>query len=771
MGAPAVVLCSVLLASSAAIPGPAETIEVLRSNAGTSLGQVGESAARGIVVLRAGRRWAAFSLGPSVFCCDDDGELVAYMIPVRIGPWPFPPSCGLGPPAAAYAPGKDGGFYTYVVSARRTDFPVPCEFDFLPPPLVAAGAALRRARDFSGGDVSLLRYDFLGHRGEYFEFASPRGRLLVNAGLLTVSPPAKVLVRRGEPRDPAPPRWDRMSVRERRNLAILRTQAAEAWRALDEQIGPEARAGGAGPIVSPSSAAAASDHYIPSPEAVANYDWTRGCSPTAAAMALSYGDNLFKNFGFLVRWYRRRYEPVTGRANEAPQLIDQLADAMATDRQGGTPMSGIRGGITAVANGLDGYGYTSSTVTSFDPGDGDDWCWGRIAAEVRAGRPFVWTVSASFSESHSMAAIGFTDDKMVIVRDPNAGTTPPLTGPPVERRWRYNYYEYDNARAYVTQVDTVERSGGYPSDVKLISPRGGETASLGAPFAIRWRQSGTGIVKVRIFYSPDSGNTWRDTGRFVRSAAGVNSYAWVPEGLAPRTTGRIRIRGCDAAGTARAADGSAHDFELTPAPLVPPDLSSPAPGAAGLAPAVTLRWTDPNSSPQETGYQVRLGATTGEYAFYSVPPDGVSLALVLTAGASFRWNVRALGDGRTRASSSWAGGGADRTFTIARASLIAPAPFNPPSNAPAVSSPVTFAWSDPNRAPRDDGYEVRVAAGSGEYSYYRVARGETRLTLPLDGGIRYRWNVRAVGDGRTTDSSAWGNAGVDRAFTTARIAV
>ena len=319
----------------------------------------------------------------------------------------------------------------------------------------------------------------------------------------------------------------------------------------------------------------AADHFIPdgrsSDEVVSyvdHYLWTRGCSPTSAAMVLSYGDNRYINYGNLVCWYHEH--PSNNR--NVSQLIDWLADAMSTGSDGSTFSPFIHTGIMDVTNNTNtsnikytGYNYTSRQVVSgvIPFTEGWDWCWNLIVQEINSNRPFVWAVQSWGLDGHSLAAVGYTDDKEVIVRDANREAL---------QYWRYNYYEYGPGVAAFTQVDTVERGGGYQGgDVELISPTEDEVLTGGRETAIVWYQSGSGIVKVRLLYSSDAGNIWNyiTSNNYINSNSNsTNHYNWtVPN--QPGDSYRVKVYAYDTNNIRRGADGSPQNFSV----IAPPSLS------------------------------------------------------------------------------------------------------------------------------------------------------------------------------------------------------
>jgi len=338
----------------------------------------------------------------------------------------------------------------------------------------------------------------------------------------------------------------------------------------------------------------ATDHFIPDGRStheyvddyVDHYWWTRGCAPSAAAMALSYGDNRYLNYGNLICWY---HEHPTSNYNVS-QLVDWLADAMGTNSEGGTHVNNVHTGIESVANNsstsssrFTGYNYNSRQVqSSIIPfTEGWDWCWGLIQQEIVANRPFVWTVLSSDwiifdQKGHSLCAVGYTDDKRVILRDSNRSTL---------QYWRYNYWEYSPPEtATTTQVDTIERGGGYTSGIKLTYPDGGETFTDGQSFNVSWYQSGAGIVTVSILVSQDKGNSWYWETDHVSSSEGSNSQSISIDFGGTFSAGsnyRLKIYGYDSSGVRRAGDGCRSDFTVQDKPNY--TLSVNSSGASGVS--------------------------------------------------------------------------------------------------------------------------------------------------------------------------------------------
>jgi hypothetical protein len=203
--------------------------------------------------------------------------------------------------------------------------------------------------------------------------------------------------------------------------------------------------------------------------------------------------------------------------------------------------------------------------------------------------------------------------------------------------------------------------------------------------------------------------------------------------------------------------------------LFPPALVSPASGSTGQPTSLTLSWLDPNSSPNETRYRVRVKPGGGSYTNYNVAANATSFFLTgRKANKTYYWNVQAVGNGTTVANSSWANGGVDWSFSTAGpVKLKAPVLVSPANGAAGQPQSVTLTWTDTNTTAQEAGYQVRIKVKGGAYAKFTTARDATTyLKSNLRRGKTYFWNVRAKGDGKGTLNSAWANGGVDFRFTT-----
>lgn len=148
--------------------------------------------------------------------------------------------------------------------------------------------------------------------------------------------------------------------------------------------------------------------------------------------------------------------------------------------------------------------------------------------------------------------------------------------------------------------------------------------------------------------------------------SGTGSYVSNLTGLSPARTYHIRAYASNSSGTGYGKDLSFSTLGLEPAVLRPPLLLSPVNQSAGQPTTIKLTWRDRNISPPEQGYLIRIKGSGESYKYYTVGPDlGAYRISGLINGQAYRWNVRAVGDGRATADSRWANGAVDFTFQTA----------------------------------------------------------------------------------------------------------
>ncbi len=203
--------------------------------------------------------------------------------------------------------------------------------------------------------------------------------------------------------------------------------------------------------------------------------------------------------------------------------------------------------------------------------------------------------------------------------------------------------------------------------------------------------------------------------------------------------------------------------------LFPPMLVGPASGSTGQPTSLTLTWLDPNTTPNETKYRIRVKPAGGSYVNFTTAADATSYFLTgRAANKTYYWNVQAVGNGTTIPDSAWANGGVDWSFaTAGSVKLKPPVLVSPANNATGQPLSVTLRWTDTNSSPQEVGYTVRIKPQGGAYSQFTTARDAVSyIKSNLRRGKTYLWNVRAKGDGKGVLTSVWANGGVDFKFKT-----
>jgi len=443
----------------------------------------------------------------------------------------------------------------------------------------------------------LDRIYYLGPAGNWFQFRDDFGAaVLVHAGTLQV-------IDKGA--------FDSA-------YAVGATSSAarpsEAPREIEEAWGAVLQRG-------PSSGTA---HYVSYPELIEPYEWTYGCSPTSAAMAISYWDHYvsgtgkYTSYGKLLEYYVTIRDPcygTWGNVYNVPAIIGELRWGMNTGRStagcpsqpvdyGGTDWDDVHTGIEAATSAV-GYSFTSNrhycdVLTCW----WYDWFWGVITAEIDDDRPFVWSVAHNEGEgaAHSLCAFGYTSDKFVITYN---------TWDTAEHAWYYT--QYDNLYGVsVVQVDTVEPGGGNGGeDILLDYPTGGEV--LQGDTNIWFYQYGDAIeaVTAYYFYEDEYSSVWEPTLYYIDStdtgSEGWHSVPWTLPLVTGRTGFRVALVGESIGGSVLSRDGSPGVVFVDPcsSPAAPTGVSA----TDGAYPdRIRITWSSVGSA---TRYDVYRGDSEG----------------------------------------------------------------------------------------------------------------------------------------------------------------
>ena len=143
--------------------------------------------------------------------------------------------------------------------------------------------------------------------------------------------------------------------------------------------------------------------YIPDYELCRFYDWSYGCSPTAAAMLFSWWDyrSIYSNndFGRLIQYYYKRFDPLEAGGEwdyQIPWVQRELAIYMDTDTLTGfTGFFDLNDGIEDVAS-IRGYEFDSDDYITFE--------WTRLKGEIDDNRPLIASIP-----NHSTCCVGYNN--------------------------------------------------------------------------------------------------------------------------------------------------------------------------------------------------------------------------------------------------------------------------------------------------------------------------------------------------------------------------
>lgn len=331
---------------------------------------------------------------------------------------------------------------------------------------------------------------------------------------------------------------------------------------------------------------AAADHLLKYPNMIENYYWTRGCTPTAAAMTLSYWDyyngGKYIHFGKLIDYYIS-----TDGVNNIPNLLHELADAMGTTSNGNTLRSNVATGIERVTNEINNYSFDARTRDFSTCGDD---CWTDVKDEINTGRPFIWHVWGNPS-GHSTTAWGYTDNGYVVLYD-TWDNNPRMPYTQYRENWYHKEYRYNSYGKSITRIIPAPWAES-PSDVLLDDPCGGERLYAGTNYTIRWYQFGSGITHVNLEYSIDNGRNWRTIISGHPSAGeGWKSYSWrVP--CETSSTVRVRVLGVRRVlffNFLQGADGSFDECSIIQQNLNAPSYIRASSSSVCLSTAYSISW-------------------------------------------------------------------------------------------------------------------------------------------------------------------------------------
>ena len=296
--------------------------------------------------------------------------------------------------------------------------------------------------------------------------------------------------------------------------------------------------------------------YIPYYQSMPFYDWSYGCTPTAAAMLLAYWDvtSLFESWKYagFVQYHYQRWDAIDNGGEwdyNVANLQLMLALAMDTDTLSGTTMPHMMdNGYKEVCNDILPYSFNIGTHYSLH--------WTRTKEEIDAGRPLHIDISG-----HSVCAIGYNSSNNKV----------------------YTHYTWEPeivsiSRWSMLHLVTVHPGGSTGDAVYLRRPFGdrrynddgdGEDVYEGDFYEILWAADKYyGTTSVDLFYSTTGGLSFN---LIEAGAENCGYYNWeVPSGVASDDCRvMVYLQDTEFAPYIAAADGSWGNFKIHEGGFVP----------------------------------------------------------------------------------------------------------------------------------------------------------------------------------------------------------
>ncbi len=273
------------------------------------------------------------------------------------------------------------------------------------------------------------------------------------------------------------------------------------------------------------------DKYIPDHVYMPFYDWSYGCSPTAAAMLFAWYDNRSEitdyKYPYFVSWHYQRYDTLSDPPDyschwdyNVSNLQRDLALGMDTDTlTGNTKSYMLDNGMIQVANNSRGY--------SFDIEDYYTFLWTRTKNDIDDGKPLIVSIPG-----HSTTGVGYNDATDMAI-------THYTHSPPRHIVWV--------SRWSIDMTVRATKGGQKGSHVKIRVPHGdprfsndgeGEVYNVGNYAEILWDSDDVEGSWTDIFYSIDGGLSMQPVGFDIPN---TGMYNWlIPPGVSS-TKCRIMI--------------------------------------------------------------------------------------------------------------------------------------------------------------------------------------------------------------------------------------
>ena len=297
-------------------------------------------------------------------------------------------------------------------------------------------------------------------------------------------------------------------------------------------------------------------YYIEDHESVPYYDWSYGCSPTSATMALAYWDVIsttnYPNYSLLVDYHFQREDVVEDETDyQVPNLQRELSYAMETDSldEGETSELDIAPGIDIVTN--DEHGYSFNNALHYGTNLLD-----HVINETIFDRPCLVS-----EPGHTNCGIGYNSD----------------TDHAAVHNTHDNTIDWIHESG-IDAVITIDPGGGYGEGINLIHPRGdvsyngnggGEVLFAGAVYEISWDTDNEYRDYVDIWLSITGNGS--DRNEMLAEDYPNNGYFdWVIPDFYPEfAEARIGIALYDNYDGLLGADASLGNFTITPGGSIP----------------------------------------------------------------------------------------------------------------------------------------------------------------------------------------------------------
>jgi hypothetical protein len=378
--------------------------------------------------------------------------------------------------------------------------------------------------------------------------------------------------------------------------------------------------------------------FVPEVGRAPFYDWSYGCTPTAAAMVCGYTDRT-QEFGRLVDWFWSRYDCVEGQMDfQIPNVQRECAVRMMTDTlSGGTSIYRIGSGLRSV---FQDNGYICDMI-DVQGGVGNDWAWNTIVEEFNSGHAMVWS---ALWEIHSLTGLGYrTPEKDVYVH--NTWWQPAAW-------WHYSGNDWSH-------VASPHPSGGDARKLELTFPLGdtfygsqgrGEVLQVGDTVHVTWDIATAGSkVEIDISY-----NCGRDWSALATDLPDNGDYAWYIEPTTPaQDSVRLRLRQYHGS-TLTSGDGSFGNFAFVREPRPPLSLAPPN-GRQLMEGGITLLVDSTRTDIDSLEWRV-LQSTDTVWRSKSVEPSCPLPDSLFIYGRSYKWFTRAYNH------FGWGGWGTPWTF-------------------------------------------------------------------------------------------------------------